>query len=109
MISANKTIDFWIYFNQRECWNCGIIGPEHGNPIQSTKCQLTRGFVVSLNLDWISTLILQYIDKKLRVKKQGLVITCVLWYYYGFLSNMKKKMQSKMQAYPLSNMWLISN
>lgn len=33
MNSANKNIDFWIYFSQRECWNCGIMGPQHGNPI----------------------------------------------------------------------------
>lgn len=40
--------------------------------IQSTKCQLTWGFVVSLNLDWISNLIMKYINKKIRDKKTRL-------------------------------------
>lgn len=52
MNSANKNIDFWIYFNLRECWNSGIIGPQHGNPIYQMSTYLGLCCVVKSRLDF---------------------------------------------------------
>lgn len=101
MNSANKNIDFWIYFSQRECWNCGIMGPQHGNPIYqistySGLCCVVKSrqdFHLNIKIYWQKLR-----DKNKTTRLSYYLCAMVLNYYCFFLSDIRQ-MQSKTQAY----------
>lgn len=105
MNSANKNIDFWIYFSQRECWNCGIMGPQHGNPIYQMStysglcCVLKsrQDFHLNIKIYWQKLR-----DKNKTTRLSYYLCAMVLNYYCFFLSDIRQ-MQSKTQAYPVQN------
>lgn len=105
MNSANKNIDFWIYFSQRECWNCGIMGPQHGNPIYqistySGLCCVVKSrqdFHLNIKIYWQKLR-----DKNKTTRLSYYLCAMVLNYYCFFLSDIRQ-MQSKTQAYSVQN------
>lgn len=100
MNSANKNIDFWIYFSQRECWNCGIMGPQHGNPIYqistySGLCCVVKSrqdFHLNIKIYW------QKLRDKNKTTRLSYYLCAMVLLLFFFLSDIRQ-MQSKTQAY----------